>query len=58
MGSLNVRKSKGGSLTLLTNDHLNEKVLVILLELVPKTQNYQVYQPHDFASLGLKNRRV
>ena len=59
-GTRNVSRSGGAPLSLLEKKKhcLNEDVLVILLELVAKTGDFQVYKYHDVAPLGCKSGRA
>lgn len=50
--------SKGNSSTLSKEDCLDANILVAVLELVSRIQNFQVYQGHDVISLSPKNKRA
>ena len=54
----NTPRSKGALPNLLEEDCLDEDVLLMLLELVPETQNPLVYKCYDIASFDLKNGRT
>ena len=49
---------EGNSMSFLEEDYLDEDILDILLELLPKTQDSQIYQHHDIVTLSFKNARV
>ena len=51
-------KSRRISTSFLKKNFLDKDVLVILLELAPKTQDSQVYKRHNIASFSLKSGRT
>ena len=54
----NARKSRDNSPTFLKKDCLNNDILIMSLEPVPKIWNSQVYQRHNIATLGAKSGRA
>ena len=59
-GTRNASRSRNALPSLLEKeeDHLDEDILVMLLELAPKTQDSQMYKCHNVATLGPKIGRV
>ena len=57
-GTCNTSRSRGGLPSLLKENYLDENVLVMLLELAPKTQDSQVYKCHNVALFGPKSGRA
>ena len=55
-----MRRSRGASPSLLEEEEgcLDKNILVTLLELSPKTQDFQMYKRHNILSLGPKSGRA